>query len=275
MATRYWAGVGGSLGSWDTTPVAGDIAVFTDTAQDVTADFDALKLIDLAAVIFTDTFRGRVGNEQQGFELECANSGDGYVVNFSRSPFIHLKAGDTENINRILHAPRGNGAELLLSNPSVGSLQCTAGSCTVGGDATMTAGYFGGTAFVKILEGSVTGTGAVEAFGRSQVDLYTNPAGTQKISDNARVRQLKAGVSTPLTLLGGEFYFRGGTLDTVQMLGGRLNVSEAVQNVASTGGGRIGQDVVIDAPPAPWAITIAADLEVVGRVPANWPQAWA
>lgn len=264
--TRVFAGPGAD--NWVTaTPIAGDTAKFTGNAASMTEDYAAIDDVDLAAVQFDVTYGGTVGTENSGWALEC----NGPVTNSSRSPFIHLTGGDTEDIVRIIHAPIDNTGELLVSAATVGYVICGGGKMTVRGDVTVDEATAVGTGYLVLLAGA-GGYGELAAHGRSQVDVEEDPA-TNGISvyDNATVRVLHADAAPQVSQYGGTVEFRGATLAGYVGMGGHLDLSQATSDV-DFGGFTcvVGPDLRITPPPEPYVMTAGATVTFVGGKPRGW-----
>lgn len=269
MATRTFAGPGAD--NWvAATPVATDTALFSTNSGSMTEDFAAIEAVELAAVIFDTTYTGRVGDENNGWGLECS----GEVTNKSQSPFIHLTGGDIENVERVVHAPTTPQATMLLSNGAFAEVVAASnGLLVIRGDATIASNVQATqTAFVRIFAGAGSYAG-VTASGRSQVDVHENPATNGlDVMDQAIVRVLHNTASVSANLYGGTLDFRGGEIAGLYGLAGHLDCSRATANVVLSGSGiQVGPGLRVTPPPPPYIINVTGTVTFQGGVPSGWP----
>lgn len=269
MATRTFAGPGAD--NWvAATPVATDSALFSTNSGSMTENFAAIAAVELAAVIFDTEYVGRVGDENNGWALECS----GEVTNKSQSPFIHLTGGHTENVERVVHAPTTPQGVMVLSNGAFAeAVVASNGRLVVRGDVTMASNLVAvETGYAIIFAGAGSYAG-VTATGRSQVDVYENPATNGlDVMDAAIVRVLFNTASLTANLYGGTLDFRGGEIASLYGMAGHLDCSRARANVVLSGSTiQVGPNLRVTPPPPPYIINVTGTVTFDGGVPAGWP----
>lgn len=268
MATRTWAGPGAD--DWlVATPVDTDTGLFTNTTQNMTEDFASISGVDFAAVILTPTFRGRIGDENNGWALEC----NGELTNTSASPFIHITAGAAENIERIIHAPTSPQGQFLVSAATVGTIVVSSnGVMTVRGDVTVDAVLTVGTGFATI-EAGAGSYGEASCYGRSQLDVKEDPAtGGISVYDQATLRVVHNDATIQVNQFGGRVVFRGGELAGYYGMGGVLDLSEATADVVISGSTvEVGPDLRVILPKPPFIVNVTGTVTFNGGTPSGWP----
>lgn len=269
MATVIFAGPGAD--DWvGSAPVATDTAKFSASSGSMTEDFAALNAVDLGAIEFDIDYVGRVGDENSGWAVEC----NGEVTNQSRSPMIHLTGGDTENVERVVHVPAAPQAQMVLSNGTFDEVVVGAnGRLTVRGDVTTDSVDAVGNGYAQILAGSGS-YGQATANGRSQIDVYENPAtGSLDVGKGSIIRVMHDDATVSANIFGGTLQPRGGEVAGLFGLSGVLDLSKLTADLTLSGSTiTVGPDLHVIPPPAGRSLTITGTVKYQGGVPTGyWP----
>lgn len=275
MPTQTWVGTGRSASTgWSPGSTAdGDSFVIDEVALPCENNLSAQAGTDAALVRFTRRATANFGTEAAGFEVDANRTSTGLVVNEGRSQLIHIKGGTTAILYRVLH--RGTG-KMILTGATGTYVEASSGQFVLAGDSLPGELDVNGTCFADIRRGSETGLGALLAMGRSQTDVARAITTSCVIGDRAQVRQTYEGLTwAGVKLYGGRLTPLGGQLTEPTLLGGVLDLSQLVDDLAITVGGLWGQDLVIIPPPADVAVNISGTPRIIGRPPANFPGNWS
>lgn len=275
MATQTWTGSGRSASTgWSPGSTAdGDTFVIDEVALPCENDLSAQAGTDAALVRFTRRATANFGTETEGFEIDADRTSTGLVVNEGKSPLIHLKGGTTGVVYRVLH--RGTG-KFILSGATGNAVEASSGQFTLSGDSLPGEVAVNGTCFADLRRGSEAGLGSLIAAGRSQTDCARSISTSCIIADRGQVKQTYEGMTwAGVKMYGGKLTPLGGQLTEPTLLGGVLDLSQLVDDLAITVGGTWGQDLVIIPPPADVAVNISGTPRIIGRPPANFPGNWS
>jgi len=266
MARVTWVGPGG--GDWSQTPVDGDDGVFGDLAQSLTTGLSGVSGVNWASLTITPEFRGDIGTPNAGLQVEA--SGTGRVINRGSGRLVHLTAGAVEDVGGVNHSPAAGG-EMVLTAMSAGAISAHGGRLVMGEDVLGDV-FAGGTALVRVLGAPMATIGFLRAVAEAQVELHRDVQTSLQIGGRATVAEARDDLEhAGLRMTGGRLVKRGGTLTTPLLHAGVLDCSRATADVAVTGGGELGQDLVIIPPPSPFELSFTGTFAFFGDPPQGFP----
>lgn len=242
MATRYWRSGGvdfGLAGNWhdgvygaSAAPASADTLYMTEGSDAITAGLTQTA-VDLAKLLITNGFSGRIGGAGSSLIVAVDNTNTGLVEYGAGGGYMYLTAG-TNNLYQV----RVNGAGLLyLTGGTVENLlEISSGGLNVN-DSTALNGItyrqFGGESVIDY-KGSDTPT-TVDVRGGTLV--LRRPVTTLNIYEGGSVViqcEKAATAATTINMQGGKLDHRCGTITNFNALSGYFTFENAIRDITLT-----------------------------------------